>query len=312
MSIGVFAILVALVVAGFTIQAEGISLSLTNTKPKLWWVVDDSQVNARQWLDWGNRSTREPNEPYLQICKERAITLWGEDFDIVPLIGREAVSQHLWIAKYDAPEGVQRCPPAMWMAWARAALLKVHGGMWMDGSVLPIASSLPKVVAGSTVLCFGSDPDEGLLVAEQQEPAAGRSAGWAAVPEHPMWAGLERDLTALILEGPPSWGSFEARRSLRHLWDKHCSGVTRIDRRVEVSRDNYGRRLELDTLLGETEWPTGSTEGGLWVPFPTGREGLERATPWLWFLRMSRAQIEESKFLWAKLATTACSKQTSQ
>ncbi len=60
------------------------------TKPTLWWYVDDSQVNARQWLDWGYRATREPNEPYLRICLQRARDLWGRDFDIQPIVGRAA------------------------------------------------------------------------------------------------------------------------------------------------------------------------------------------------------------------------------
>ncbi|NDE17107.1 hypothetical protein EBZ80_19475, partial [bacterium] len=67
-------------------------------------------------------------------------------------------------------------------------------------------------------------------------------------------------------------------------------------------RDRYGVRLELDTLLGETDWPTGTTEGALWVPWPEGRDGLERATPWLWFVRMSAEQIRAAPFLWAQWA----------
>ena len=33
----------------------------SSKKIPLWWVVDNSQVNSRQWLDLGNRSTRQPN-----------------------------------------------------------------------------------------------------------------------------------------------------------------------------------------------------------------------------------------------------------
>ena len=76
-----------------------------------------------------------------------------------------------------------------------------------------------------------------------------------------------------------------------------------VDRRAEVSRDQYGRRLELETLLGETDWPEGSLEGGLWVPLPEGRDGLERASPFLWFTRMSVDQIREAEFNWARWAT---------
>jgi hypothetical protein len=273
---------------------------LSSTKTPLWWVVDNSQVNGRQWLDFGNRSTREPNEPYLALCLERAKTALGDQFDLQVLVGRDAVYHVLGSAE-DFCAKQRSIPPALWMAWCRAALLSRFGGLWMDGSVLMLpAASSEKIKArleDKPVLMFGTDAAENLA---SGSAAAGASAGWSATPHHPMWTGLERDLTALIDQGPPSWSSVEARRGLRTLWDKHCSGMTEVDRAVEVGRDPYGRRLELETLLGSTELP--SVEGGQWVIFPDGRDGLERASPWLWFTRLSRDQILESNFVWAKLA----------
>jgi hypothetical protein len=273
--------------------------------PKIWWYVDDSQVNGRQWLDWHNRSTREPNEPYLKIVQAKAIHLWSTEFDVEPVIGRVAALDRLRSLGCDVPEGADRCPPALWMPWCRAAFLSKAGGLWLDGSVIPMGSAtdLKARLSGMDALTFGVDPDEGLATGEAIAPAAGRAAGWAAVPGHPVWRGLERDVGALIGAGDQSWGAPEARRSLRTLWDRHCSGVVRVDRKAEVSRDRYGRRLELDVLLGQTEWVNGSTEGSLWVPLPDGRDALERASPWLWFLRMSAAQIHESEFVWARWAT---------
>ena len=171
----------------------------------------------------------------------------------------------------------------------------------MDGSVLvlPAASRLKTRLEGKSILMFGTDAAENLA---SGSAAAGASAGWSATPHHPMWAGLERDLNALINQGPPSWSSVEARRGLRSLWDKHCSGMTEVDRDVEVGRDPYGRRLELETLLGSTELGFPLAQEGMWVILPDGRDGLEKASPWLWFTRLSREQILESKFVWAKLA----------
>jgi hypothetical protein len=276
-------------------------------KPTVWWHVDDSQVNARQWLDWGARSTREPNEPYLKICQARAMDRWTPEFAVEPVVGRLAALQRLEAAGVAIPEGADRCPPALWMAWCRAAFLRRFGGLWMDGSVLPISSGAAlrarlDAAGADGVLTFGSDAAEGLSALEGSQAMAGASAGWAARPDHPVWRGLEGDLAALIAAGDQSWGAVAARQGLRTLWDKHCSGVVRVDRRAEVSRDSYGRRLELDTLLGETDWPNGDTKDGLWVPLPDGRDGLERASPWLWFTRMSVEQILEAPFVWAQWA----------
>jgi hypothetical protein len=273
-------------------------------KPTIWWYVDDSQVNARHWLDWGARATREPNEPYLALCQRRATELWGPGFQVTPIIGRVAAMERLG----PVPDGADRAPPALWMPWCRAAFLAKFGGLWVDGSVLPIGSArdLKDRLAGADAMMFGYDPVEELS-ADSKAVAAGTAAGWAMRASHPVWSALERDLAALIAVGDQSWSAPEARHSLRWLWDKHCSGTMRVDRKAEVSRDRYGRRLELDVLLGQTEWVDGSTEGALWVPLPDGRDGLERASPWLWFTRMSEEQIRESDFVWARLATRSVS-----
>ena len=273
------------------------------TTLKLWWIVDDSQLNSRQWLDWGARTTHEPNEPYLKICLKRAKKLAGNIFELEPVIGRVAAHQRLEAAGCVIPPDADRAPPALWLTWCRAAFLSHLGGLWLDGSVLPLgtAADLHRRIAGKDVLTFGVDPDEGLSVAESA-PMAGPSAGWAASTHQPMWAGLERDARALIDVGDQSWSAGECRRAARYAWDRHAAGMTAIDRTAEASRDAYGRRLELDTLLGDSEWVDGTTVGALWLPLPDGRDRLERSSPWLWFLRLSEEQIMESKFYWAKLA----------
>jgi hypothetical protein len=277
--------------------------------PTVWWYVDDYQANTKEWVSFEDRATREPTEPYLKLCMKKAQKLWGSEFNVVPVIGRGAALAELKKVDAPIPDGAMRVPSALWMPWIRSAMLAHLGGLWLDGSVLPLASGteVRRRLMNDPVLTFGADADEELASAAQDGseggPAAGRSAGWAAVPGHPMWVSLSKDIGAVIQEGDQSWSSFEARRSLRWLWSKHCSGMTRVDRKAEVSRDMYGKRLQYEDLFEKTEWPTGSTELGLWLPLPDGRDKLEMASPFLWFTRLSEEQIGESEFFWARLAT---------
>jgi len=304
MSIGVVAIALGVLWGARNQVHDIIGLENSATKPRIWWYVDDNQPNSHEWLDWGNTGTTEPTEPYLKICQARAVTLWSRDFEVVPVMGRRAALRRLHDAGVAIPEGADRCFPALWMAWSRAAFLSGLGGLWLDGSVLPLADGrlVAERLRGKTALTFGTDPDESLGTVDQMLPAGGNAAGWAAAPSHPVWAGLARDTGALIGAGAQSWSAVEGRRALRQLWDKHCSGTVSVDRKSEVSRDRYGRRLELDTLLGQTDWPTGSFEDGLWVPLPEGRDGLSRAIPWRWFELLSFEEIRDSPFVWARLA----------
>jgi len=247
-----------------------------SSKYKIWWVIDNSQLNSRHWLDWGARTTFEPNEPYLKICQKKAIAMAGDLYDIEPVIGRVEAHRILEAAGCVVPPEADRCPPFLWLAWTRAAFLTHLGGLWLDGSVLPIASSATlQSRLGSDVTAFGN-------------------AGWSRSSHHPVWSGLERDCRALIKAGDQSWSSADCRKSLNYAWDRHAVGSIHVDKEAEV-------RIELETLLGETEW-TGSTKHLLWIPFPDGRDSLERSTPWLWFLRMSEKQIQESNFVWASIA----------
>ena len=276
-------------------------------RPTVWWVVDDSQVNGRQWLDWGNRATREPNEPYLQLTLRRARGVWEPLFRVEPIIGRLAAMERLQSAGVVLPDGADRVPPGLWMPYCRAAFLSRLGGFWIDGSSLPVGSGMElRQRLAAPAMAFGADPEEALASASQladSGPGAGWTAGWAAIPGHPAWAGMETGLAALIAEGDQSWSAPDARRSLRYLWGKHGAGVIPVDRAAEVSRDRYGRLLTFDVLFDQTEWPTGSLDRGLWVAMPGGRDGLERASAWQWFLRLSEEQIRASAFNWARWAT---------
>jgi hypothetical protein len=102
---------------------SAVALGAAGGRPTIWWYVDDSQANAREWLDWGNRSTREANEPYLKICQARASALWGDSFVIEPIIGRAAALQRL----QEVPAEAAKAPPALWMPWCRAAFLSTFG-----------------------------------------------------------------------------------------------------------------------------------------------------------------------------------------
>jgi len=42
-------------------------------KPVIWLYYDDSDVNSRQWYDFGARSSRALNIPFLNLCYESIV-----------------------------------------------------------------------------------------------------------------------------------------------------------------------------------------------------------------------------------------------
>tara|TARA_Y100000741_G_scaffold282907_1_gene222667 strand:+ start:1712 stop:2713 length:1002 start_codon:yes stop_codon:yes gene_type:complete len=47
------------------------------------WIHIDYDINARQWLDFGSRNSRNLNRPYVKLCLQQMIKMNGDDFNIV-------------------------------------------------------------------------------------------------------------------------------------------------------------------------------------------------------------------------------------
>ena len=294
LAIGITVMLVVVFARGEGFRS--VAKLVDDSRPVLWWYVDDVESNARQWLDFGNRDTRDSNEPYLEICWERAQKLWGGEFRLERITGRKEMLERIEPTARSIPwTTADTCPAGLWMPWCRATLLSRFGGLWLDGSVLPFeSSSLLSRVKPHDTLAFGVDSNAGT-------DCPGLSAGWARAPGDAVWTAQARALTDYILGG--SWTAFETDGGMCALWSHAKTGKEiPIDRSAEISRDKYGRRLELETLLTETVWEGGPEARGAWVPWPRGRDGLVRASPYGWFLRSSVEQIHASDYVWARWA----------
>ena len=268
-------------------------MASTNKNPKIWWYVDDSSAKIN-------------TNDYLKLCQQRAISQWSADFTIVPVDGRDAALALLAKKNTVIPDGIRRTPPQLWMAWLRTTMLAQLGGLWIDGSVLPLSSSssssstLKQRLALAPVMFFGLSPAFDLVESNAQP---GKNAGWAANPGHPVWVGMSRDITEIVQKGDSAWTAFESRKSLEWIYQKNTSGLTGVgvDRSAEAIHIS-GNRLNYEDLFVNTSVDAIQLRDVLWVPLPDGRDKLEMASAFLWFPRLSEAQIAESDFAWAMLA----------
>ena len=278
---------------------------------KIWWYVDDYDVNTKQWTSFEDRTTRDVNEPFLDVCLRKATQLWSSEFIIVPIRGRVAAIQLLKEhgEGFLIPDGVMRTPPQLWMAWLRSTMLAHVGGLWLDGSVLPLSTgNALKRRLNSDVILFGNDSDnESAAAQEDTLSVPGQSAGWSARPGHPFWNGLSRKISAIVNYGDTSWSSFETRRLLAKLWlqgQGQGQGQVTHDTDAEVSHTIYGKKINYSDLFERSDIVGLNLTKSLWLPLPYGRDKLEIASAYLWFTRMSEEQITESSFVWAQLANT--------
>jgi hypothetical protein len=276
-------------------------INFPGMKPTLWWFVDDEN-NARSWLDFGGRNTTEPNRGYLQVALESLRKTQGDDFNIKPLIGRDAVLSVI----QNAPSAAKRLPPALWRRWAISNLLNCHGGLAMDGdSTLTVGPSFKPYLTGVEAAAFGVTSDEPIVSPSTAfAPGPAPYVGWSAAPRHPAWAYAADIWGRLVNRGPQAWSSAEARRTYMYVFEAQRAKGLKVIREAEASRTPDGRPRDLEDLFGRVSEPadpkTALTPRAVYVPYD-GDE-LARRFEFNWFLRMSPAQIKESELVWARLA----------
>lgn len=270
-------------------------------KPTLWWFVD-TEPNARHWLDFTGRQTTEPNRGYLSIALAAVKRTQGADYDVKPLIGREAVLVQL----PGAPAAAKRLPPALWRRWAIANLLEVQGGLVMDGnSTLCVGPSFKTSIGNSPAAVFGITSDEPIASpATALAPGPAPYVGWAAAPHHPAWKHAADVWNKLVERGPQAWTSAEARRTYMTVYEAQKNAGIDTIRIADGGRLPDGRVRQLEDLFGRVSEPadpkTALIPGTVYVPYDG--DDLSRRYEFAWFLRLSPQQIKESDLVWARLA----------
>lgn len=270
----------------------------TNKAVHLWWVVDDLEGNARQWLDWGSRLLKRTRSPFLNIHLRRCKEFHDKDFVVNVMLGRDDVHRVLREHGVDVPAEASIAPSWLWKAWASAQMVCYVGGLWVDSRVLFIKSIVP-TLGTAKAMRFGTDPEE-----EKGNRASDTNLCWAIEEGCGLWQSYARDMDKLIRGGPLSWNAAKIRRAIRYLQDKHLSGQVPINTVAEWTRFKSGKAIQLEDLVARV---VPSDDSGIEMPGPNVvavplPDTLERSIPNAWFLRLSEDQLLEAKFLWAHLA----------
>ncbi len=276
---------------------------LLTLKPTLWWFVDD-ETNARKWWDFGARNSHLPNRGYLQVALETAQATQAFDFQIVPLIGRKAVSRVISEAGEALPANVSQLPAKIWRQWALANLLAAKGGLVMVGdSTLCVGPSFGPRVHDVPAAAFGITPEEPRAIpGAPVAPAAW--VGWAVRSHHPAWDVAANTWNQLANAGPTAWSAAEARRIGEKIWAMQMDQKLQVFQDAEGSRKADGTQLTAEDFLQKQVNPLDPKIqlGANTLYVPLDGEALVREYRYAWFVRMSREQIVTSNFYWAELA----------
>jgi hypothetical protein len=298
---GLLTLVVVLAAMRRKVLPEEPFIALLHIKPKIWWFCD-SEVNARLPNDFGAPNSTTPNRGYLSIALKRVEETQGEDFDIQPLIGREATLA----AIPNANPAATQLPPALWRQYVVANLLVNYGGLVMDGdSTLCVGPSFLKAVKNVPAAAFGVNPDEPVVSpATAVAPGPAPYVGWAKEPGHAAWNYAAKEWNRLVARGPQAWSAAVARRMNLEVFEHQRTQGLVVLRAAEGGRLANGKMRSLEDLFGRVNEPsdpkTALLPGTIYVSYDG--DMLARRYEFNWFLKLSPEQIKESDFVWAKLA----------
>lgn len=272
---------------GAEITTETIKIGLD--RPPIWIFYNDSEVNSRNWSDFGARSSHVINLPILNTFYKTIASKNGDLYRIEPIGGLQGVATLLggW---EQLPETMRNPKTRISTAeedWIRTAILAKYGGLWLSPSVICVKGFgvLPK----DCVVAFGQDEDP-----LYGSPIPGFRALWSPQPGNPMfveWEALCRDRLENML------GGLQIRKDANSDWlALSAKYTTEIRIKEELGRNcKTNKKLQLEDLFAAGtggRLPFEIPECAVYIVVPY-RDLLERRF-YGWILRSSEEQIMES------------------
>jgi hypothetical protein len=258
------------------ITPETMNVGLSN--PKLWIYYDTSDVNSRDWYDFGARSSKAINIPLLNTLYERIAAHNGMDYNIEVIGGIDAVAEHLggWT---NMPRPLQNPKGRVTReehTWIRTAILAKYGGLWVSPSVVSLAP-------------FGKLPAKTTIFTNDVNPEF--TAIWVPSVQDPLFVKWE-DMLRNRLNN--QLGGYNFRDDAANDWNEFAPDVVKLP--YELSRNpKTNKKLQLEDLFAA------GTEGRLTFQIPKDakyivipyNDLLDRRV-WGWVLRSSEQQLLES------------------
>lgn len=266
--------------------------SAYDRRPVLWVYVDDSDVNTRYWSDFGARSSRALNVPFLNMCYSTIARAAEPHYRVEMINGVADAVEKLGGASH-VPDrlvglGQKKVLGPLEKAYIRVAFLERYGGLWMPLSTICL-QQIP-VLPDDKVVFFGTRRSEMYASA-----LPGTDFFWSPKPAHPIMSVWADMLQRRMEDGNGgSWVRGDDALDMDALLNGYKDDIV-VMRGASLDHKANGKAIGIEDYLAH------GTEGVL--PFvltvdalfmPVDYIELERRRAYGWFLKMSESQIMES------------------
>ena len=257
--------------------------------PPLWLYYDNSDVNARWWADFGARSSRAINLPFLNLCYNSIVKCNGKEYRIEIIGGLSDLAVRLggWenmpsqlrnsLVSVRGPE----------LNWIRSTILAKYGGLWLEPTCICLKPF--GILPDDRVVFFGTNPDDSFAGPAGTKVPSLRAI-WSPQPGNPIFVEWSRRSYERL---DSRNGGRQIRMDERSDFVELALGKVEIVPGAELSRKGpNGKRIQLEDLLAAGEQDNlhfKVPSDTIYVPFPWPE--LRERRMFGWFLRMSEDQI---------------------
>jgi len=262
-------------------------------KPVIWLFYDHSDTNQRYWQDFGSRSSRALNIPFVNLCYQSIVKQNQNEYRIEVINGLAGLAELLG--------GWEHLPPGLQspispinhaeMNWIRIKILSTFGGLWLSPYTVCLK---PFGILSSKITFFGTDIDE-TYSGKNGTTLPGFRAMWSPQPHHPMLDEWSDVCYKRLVEQK---GGSQIRNDVKWDYIRFTSTYPNtfvIFPNAEGLRKENGKRIQLEDLLGSTidgKLSFTYSSDVIYVPIPWTE--LRDRQMFGWFLRQSESQIMNS------------------
>ena len=272
---------------GVEINADSLKIGLTY--PKIWLYYNDSEVNAREWSDFGARGSHVLNIPILNLFYQ-SIVKANPDYKVEVINGLTGVKELL--GEDALPTNLRKFGASVNVAeedWIRTAVLAKFGGLWLSPSVVALKGFGP---LPDKIVAFGVDD-----VPMYTSSCPGFRALWVPKPSHPLMVKWEQIIKNRL---NTQLGGLQIRGDAKSDWmnmfnDQPDVFVSRVE---ELGRNpKTSKKLELEDIFatqsGTPRFNVPCNAVYLVVPF----KDLMDRRQFGWVLKSSEEEILESELV---------------
>ena len=266
------------------------SLKIGSNYPVIWLFYDNSDVNSRDWADFGARSGRVINIPILNTFYESIVKANGDKYRVEVIGGVTGVAALL--GENALPSSLKRAGAgAVGVAeedWIRTAILAKYGGLWLSPSVVALKGfgDLPT----DKIVAFGEDD-----VPMYNSACPGFRALWVPTAGHPRMVEWEQVIKSRLEN---QLGGLQIRGDAKSDWMNMFAGQSDVvlSKKEELGRNKKTqKKLQLEDIFAT--WMNGA------LPFELHCDAVYLVVPYKdlldrrqfgWILKSSEEEILES------------------